>query len=79
MRSQDGSYLVEFIHRENMLLQVILLMSGAQLSAPSMVTALIPKRTFFGGVGLARNGFPLKSYKSSAASERKVSKLFFFF
>lgn len=29
MRSQDGSYLVEFIHRENMLLQVILLMSGA--------------------------------------------------
>lgn len=28
-RSQDGSYLVEFIHRENMLLQVILLMSGA--------------------------------------------------
>lgn len=24
MRSQDGSYLVEFIHRENMLLQVIL-------------------------------------------------------
>lgn len=34
MRSQDGSYLVEFIHRENMLLQVILLMSGAHLNAP---------------------------------------------
>ena len=30
MRSQDGSYLVEFIHSENMLLQVSLLMCAVQ-------------------------------------------------
>ena len=47
VRSQDGSYLVEFIHRENMLLQVILLMSGARCEWVCPLTTTTTTTTIF--------------------------------
>lgn len=48
MRSQDGSYLVEFIHGGNMLSQVILLTSGTRSNARHNSSPWSPQNRFRG-------------------------------